>query len=90
MDPVHEFPVVPHCCPHCGAEVDGALSARETKAPRDGDVLLCGECGELSRYGSDGGAEPLTAAEALIWLQDPELVAMQRWIRGARRQGVPQ
>jgi hypothetical protein len=89
-DAVHDFPLVPHLCAPCGAEIIGALSASPRREPRDGDILLCSECGKLSRYRTDGAAERLTAEEEFIWMQDFDLAAVQQWIRWARWFGLPE
>ena len=41
-------------CPHCGALQDGAANMTGEKAPEEGDISMCFECGGWSEFGEDG------------------------------------
>lgn len=64
-------------CPTCGARRDAHAALSGDRAPRAGDVSVCGECAAVAIY----TGEPLrpvrepTAIELRALLEDPEIRA---------------
>jgi hypothetical protein len=56
-------------CPHCGAVLDGISGAGHDRRPKPGDLTVCIQCAEPSRFGPD---------LALVKLDTLELQRMAR------------
>lgn len=48
-----DFNVPQGPCPHCGAELNGALNPIDDHAPAPGDATICLECAEWSIFTED-------------------------------------
>lgn len=74
-----DFEVVPHSCPHCG-RVNELAGGAPDKAPVEGDVSLCWQCGGIAIFTAGGSSRLPTHEEAIEIGQSPEVRAARHAI----------
>lgn len=61
-------------CLNCGKEMDAAAPVTGGRAPQEGDMAICFDCGHLQFYGVNLVMRNPTDAEIIEVAGDPELI----------------